>query len=100
MQPMKAERFLCLLYAQLIWAVLNMQIFQTFKTHFWNTFNVEISELKGYKILRSFHTELQEAIWRNQQQLYERCLDSMFQALTWFGKKQCRKKQPEPLVYI
>ena len=96
-QRMKAHRFLCLLYAQLLWAVLNMSIFQAFKNHFWNAFGVELSELKGYKLLRSFHKELIMALWKNQKQLYEQCLQDMYRALARFGKKQCRKNNPNPL---
>jgi hypothetical protein len=96
-QKMKADRFMCLFYAQLTWAMVNMRVFQSFKNHFWNTFAIEISELKSFKVIRSFHKELLGAIWKNQKRLYEECLDGICCAIARFGKKQYKKHNPNPL---
>jgi len=96
-QKMKGERLNCLLYAQLIWVILNMNIFQSLKRYFWNHYKIEISELKGFKLIRSFHKELIQAIIKNQKTLYEQCLNSIFKAIARFGIKQYKKNNPNPL---
>jgi hypothetical protein len=96
-QKMKAERFLCLLYGQLIWAVICMRIFQSFKNQFWNQFKIEISELKTFKIMRTFNHTMVTAIKHNSKMLYEQCLDDMYKTIFRFGKKQYKKGNPNPL---
>jgi hypothetical protein len=96
-QKMKAERFLCLLYGQLIWAIICMRIFQAFKNQFWNQFKIEISELKTFKIMRTFNHTMIMAIKYNAKILYEQCLNQMYNAIYRFGKKQYKKGNPNPL---
>jgi hypothetical protein len=52
-RPMKPCRFLCLLYGQLIWALLNSKIVLRCKVLFWNGADFETSEMKAYKIIRA-----------------------------------------------
>lgn len=94
---MKPDRFVCLLYGQLIWVVITMKTFQSFKTYFWNNRQIEISEIKSYQIMKThFHT-LKNAIFNNSLILYENCLDIMFLPIKEFGKKQYKKGNPNPL---
>ena len=96
-QRMKADRFMCLLYGQLIWAVINMRIFQSFKNYFWTQWNMEISELKSYKIMSIFKFQFTHAIYSNCRKLLEQSLNQMYQAIKWLGKKQYKKGNPNPL---
>jgi len=97
MKKIKPERFLCLMYAQLIWVVLNMRVFQSFKISIWKDFQIEISELKSYKIIKSFHRKLLKAIFRNTKKSYKKCLDRMYESILLFGKKKYRRGNPNPL---
>lgn len=91
-----AERLQCLLYGQLIWAVLNMKIFQAFKAHFWNEHKMEISELKVYKIMKTFHHQLIHAINHNCEILYEKWVNKICNIIDRLGRKQYKKGNPNP----
>lgn len=99
-KKMKKERFLCLLYAQLIWALINMKVFTVFKKHFWNQFQQEISELKTYQIMVIHHRTLMEAILCNCQILYEKYLNKIFTAIGLLGQKQYKKGNPNPMFNL
>lgn len=96
-QKMKADRFLCLLYAQLLWAVVAMNIFNALKCHFWNMHGVEVSEIKGYRVIRLFCGAIMQAVQGNRRALYERAINGIFEAVGRYGKKQYRKGNPNPL---
>lgn len=93
----KATRFLCSLYAQLIWTVINMKVFQFFKTHFWNEFKLEISEIKTYKLLVENQDKLLKAIKNNRKIEYEKYINHLFEVIGNLGKKQYKKGNPNPL---
>lgn len=97
---MNPERFKCLLYGQLIWAIINMKIFQVFKAHFWNNCKIEISELKVYNIMKPYHQYLIKAIYQNCKILYEQCLFKMFEAVELLGKKQYKRGNPNPVFSL
>lgn len=94
---MKPDRFLCLLYGQLIWALINMKIFQSFKAYFWNNHQIEISEIKAYNIMKTQFYDLKKAIFTNCLLFYEYCLDNMFIPIKQLGRKQYKKGNPNPL---
>lgn len=96
-RKMKADRFMCLLYGQLIWAVINMRIFQSFKNHFWKQSNIEISELKSYKIMNMFKYQFTQAIYANCRKLLEKSIEQIYQVIKCLGKKQYKKGNPNPL---
>lgn len=99
-KKMKTDRLLCLLYAQLIWAIINMRIFQSFKNYFWNRCAIEISEIKTYKIMRNFQDQLIQAICSNRKILYEKFFNNVFKVIKRLGKKQYKKGNPNPLFLI
>lgn len=96
-KEVKPERFLCLLYGQLIWTVINMKLFQAFKIEIWRKFRKEISEIKSYSIMKAFDKMLKEAIFLNCEILYEECINMMYQEIYRLGEKQCKKGNPYPL---
>ena len=96
-RKMKSDRFLCMLYGQLIWVIINMKLFQSFKVYFWNKFKIEISEIKAYKLMKKQFHRLKNAIFYNCLILYEHSLDCMFEAIEAFGDKQYKKGNPNPL---
>ena len=97
---MKVERFLCLLYAQLIWAIINMRIFQSFKNYFWNQFEFEISEIKTYKIMKNSKEQLIEAMCRNRKVLYKKYLNDIYDLIVRLGKKEYKKGNRNSLFHI
>lgn len=99
-KEVKPDRFLCSLYAQLIWLVINIKIFQSFKNHIWNQFNVEISEIKGYKMLLNFKNEILQAILKNRKIEYEKLIHDIYDTLFRLGKKQYKKGNPNPIFHI
>lgn len=99
-KKMKKERFLCLLYAQLIWALMNMKIFNVFKSYFWNQLKREISELKTYQIMVIHRRTLIEAMLCNCKILYEKYLNKIFTAIELLGQKQYKKGNPNPMFNL
>ncbi len=95
--PMNPHRFLCLLYGQMAWAVLNAKIFHLFKTHFWNNDQVELSELKGFKILRCMDTLLKAACTDNRADLFKKYLYHCHDALQRLAMKQRYKNNRNKL---
>lgn len=96
--PMKIHRFLCLMYGQMIWAVLNAKIFQYGKIYFWNELALEISELRGFKILRQLKHRLHRAMRECLLELYMEFLELLFLALAKNGVKQPKKSNKNRLL--
>lgn len=97
---MKPNRFLCLMYAQMAWALLNAKIFQFCKVAFWNNARIEISELKSFKILRQLSHKLLQALAENAKGLYLEFLLLLLQALEKFGVKRPRKSNRSEVFCI
>lgn len=96
---MKPERFLCLMYGHLIWVVLNMKIFAYCKKVFWNEKKIEISELKGFKIMSVFGQILKQAIWKSDIDLWKQFFDYLMNCFLRLANKQIRIN-PNPLFHI
>lgn len=99
-RKMKEERFLCLLYAQLIWIILNTKIFDVFKRFYWNETKQELSELKCFKILRKFQSDFMEALFANSKEMYEDFLNNAIKACQKYGWKVGKKGTPNILKKI
>ena len=94
---MKVNRFLCSLYVQLIWTVITMKIFQSFKAYFWNESKIEISEIKTYNLFGELQKQLIQAIKINRKIEYEKYIEHLYQVIKKLGKKQYKKGNPNPL---
>ncbi|MCB9300372.1 MAG: IS4 family transposase [Lewinellaceae bacterium] len=99
-RPMKPHRFLCLMYAQMAWVLLNAKIFQFCKATFWNKAKVELSELKAFKILRKFSHRLLKALAENTTGLYLEFFQLLFNALARLGAKHPKKTNRNELLCI
>lgn len=89
--PMKPCRFLCLLYGQMVWALLNCKLFSWFKVIVWNGCRAELSELKGMKILATQSALLKEALAKNSGALFREYLRGCYSALCRLAIKHPRK---------
>ncbi len=89
--PMKPCRFLCLMYGQMVWALLNCKVFSWFKISVWNECHVELSELKGFKILATQAQMLKDALVKATGAVFRRYLDNCLEALCRLAIKQPRK---------
>lgn len=98
--PMKPHRFLCLMYTQMAWALLNAKIFQYCKVIFWNKARIEISELKAFKIMRQFNHRLRAALLENTQNSYVEFFRLLWKALTKLGVKHPKKNNKNKLLCI
>jgi len=99
-RKMKVERFLCLLYAQLIWITLNRKVFDVIKRFYWNEKGKELSELKCFKLIRRFRQLFLDAFFVNSKELYEDFLNNSIRACQKYGWKVGKKQQPNLLNHI
>ncbi len=89
--PMKPFRFLCLMYGQMAWALLNCKVFSWFKIVVWNECRAELSELKGMKILATQSALLKEALAKVSGAAFRKYLDGCYSAMCRLAIKQPRK---------
>lgn len=100
MRPMNEYRFMCLLYGKLIWILLHHKLFNWIKRHFWNTYHIDISELKGFKILQELKTDLQHALWNNSFQACFEFLSLLYQLIGKAARKQVRRRKFSQLLHF
>jgi hypothetical protein len=98
-RAMNEYRFMCLLYGKLIWILLHHKLFSWIKRYFWNTFHIDVSELKGFKILQELKTDLQEAIWKNSYEAAHNFLILLFKLIGNTGRKQVRLGKFNQLLF-
>jgi hypothetical protein len=99
MRQMNEHRFMCLLYGKLIWILLHHKLFNWVKRHFWNTYHIDISELKGFKILQELKNDLQKAIWNNSYETAYAFLNLFFKLIGNNGRKQVRLGKFNQLLF-
>lgn len=99
LRPMNEHRFMCLLYGKLIWITLHHNLFGWIKRYFWNTYHMEVSELKGFKILQELKTDFQKAIWTNAYQACSEFLTLFYQLIAKIGRKQVRRRKFNQLLF-
>ncbi len=99
MRPMNEYRFMCLLYGKLIWILLHHKLFSWIKRHFWNTFHIDVSELKGFKILQELKSDLHQAIWNNSYEAAYTFLNLLFKLIGNTGRKQVRLGKFNQLLF-
>lgn len=100
MRQMNEHRFMCLLYGKLIWILLHHKLFSWIKSYFWNTYHIDISELKGFKILQELKTDLQQAIWNNSFQACLEFLVLLYQLIGNTARKQVRRRKFNQLLHL
>jgi len=97
LQPMKYERFACLLFAKLILIVLNLQIIRNLQVYHFKKSKQILSEYKCFKTLQeSFH--LLRSIWKERKKKSERYLMklvSLFSSNHWKEKRKKRHNLSE-----
>lgn len=89
--PMKPFRFLCLMYGQMVWVLLNCKLFSWFKTAIWNEFRAELSELKGMKILATQSGLLKQALATGAGHTLQTYLAQCYSALCRLAIKKPKK---------
>jgi hypothetical protein len=93
LQPMKYERFACLLFAKLILIVLNLQIIRNMQGYHFKKTRQMLSENKCFKTLQDSFSIL-KSIWKERRKKSERNLKnliSLFSSNHWKEKRKGRK---------
>jgi hypothetical protein len=89
-QPVKYERFACLLFAKLILIMLNMQIISNLQAHYFKKQRLILSENKCFKTLRESFIILR-GIWKERRKRSEKKLKelaSQFSSNHWKEKRK------------
>lgn len=89
-QPMKYERFACLLFAKLILIMLNMQIISNLQVYYFKKRCQILSENKCFKTLRESFSVLRD-IWKRRRKISERKLKdlaNLFSSNHWKEKRK------------
>lgn len=92
-------RFMCQLYGKLIWILLHQKLFSWVKAHFWNEYHIDLSEIKGFKILQELKAPLQTAIIFNELPLFEKFIELFLVIIPIVGKKQARRRRRNQLLF-
>ena len=97
--PMKPQRFLCMLYGQMIWITLTMKMTNWFKKICQLRYKIELSELKSFKLLKIYQDEFIKILITNdyKNKDLEHFIHNLFQQAFIFAEKECKKNNPNPL---
>ena len=97
--PMKPQRFLCMLYGQMIWITLTMKMTNWFKKICQLRYKIELSELKSFKLLKIYQDEFIKTLITNdyKNKDLEHFIQNLFQQAFIFAEKECKKNNPNPL---
>ena len=98
-REMTVHRFMCLLYGKMAWIVVQHKIFSWVKTHFWNTYGIELSELKVFKMLQQLKGSLLKVLSENLVEDIRKFLDNLWACIGRNGKKQVRLKKKNQLFF-
>lgn len=101
MSTMKPHRFMCMLYAHMMTALMNTKLVHFFKIECWNLFGFKISELKAFKVLKSFKTQWWQALRSADVQLIQLTLDNIAETmLNLAGKRKYSQQEQYCDFYI
>jgi hypothetical protein len=92
---MKPHRFMCMLYAHMIVALMNTKLVHFFKIEFWNLFGFKISELKAFKILNTFKTQWWQALRKADGQHINLVLGEIAETILRLAAKRKYKQQEQ-----
>lgn len=96
LQPMKYERFICLLYAKLILIIINLQLIRNFQGYYFQTENKLLSEDKCFKTLtKGFERMLQ--ILKQESSI---SISELNKIAELFSKEHWKEKRKERVNYI
>ncbi len=91
-QPMKYERFACLLFSKLILIILNMQIICNLQVYYFKKRRLILSENKCFKTLRNSFSILR-GIWKEKKKSSERELIKLVNQFSLNHWKEKRKNK-------
>ena len=98
--PMKPQRFLSMLYGYLIWIILMTKITGWFRNITWNTYKIQVSELKLFKLMRIYQNQFIQTIGCNNKNDLEKLISKIFKATLLFAEKEQKKNKPNRLFEI
>jgi hypothetical protein len=96
LQPMKYERFVCLLYAKLILIIINLQLIRNFQSYYFQHENKLLSEDKCFKTL----TKGFERILQFLKQESVKSIIELNKIAELFSKEHWKEKRKERVNYI
>lgn len=98
---MKPHRFMCMLYAHMIVALMDTKLVHFFKIEFWNLFGFKISELKAFKVLKTFKRQWWQALRSAEARQIQLILDDIAETL-WrlAGKRKYSQREQYCDFYI
>jgi len=96
LQPMKYERFVCLLYAKLILIIINLQLIRNFQGYYFQSENKLLSEDKCFKTL----TKGFERLLRIIKQESSKSINELNKIAKLFSKEHWKEKRIERVNYI
>lgn len=91
--PMKAQRFLCMLYGHMIWIILTMKLVSLFRIIYWNEYRMELSELKFFKIIDKIRHKMWEAIHNNHRKELRTVMEKLAKTVFLFAEKEVKKNR-------
>lgn len=96
-KPMKVQRFDCINYATLIQILISTRLYDYYKTHLWNTREIELSELKAFQYLQEVITEIGRCIKQSQIPRIPELLITTKEILARKCKKEIKKGSKSPM---
>jgi len=96
LQPMKYERFVCLLYAKLILILINLQLIRNFQSYYFHNKNKLLSEDKCFKTL----TKGFERILQILKQESSKSIIELNKIADLFSKEHWKEKRKGRVSYI
>ena len=92
---------MCMLYAHMMVALMNTKLVHFFKIEFWNLFGFKISELKAFKVLKSFKTRWWQALRSADAQQIQLTLNDLAETLLRLaGKRKYSRREKYCDFYI
>lgn len=91
--PMKGQRFLCMLYGHMIWIILTMKLVSLFRTICWNGYQMELSELKFFKIVYQIQHKIWEAIHNNHRKKLRTIMEKLAKTVFLYAEKEVKKNR-------
>lgn len=97
--PMKPERFLSMLYGHMIWIILVTKITSWFRNICWMIYQIQISELKLFKLMRIYHNDFVKIISNRDKKDsdLEDFLLNILDTAFIFAEKEQKKGNPNRL---
>jgi hypothetical protein len=96
LQPMKYERFICLLHAKLILIIINLQVIRNFQSYYFQSENKILSEDKCFKTL----TKGFERMLQILKQESAKSISELNKIAELFSKEHWKEKRKERVNYI